>query len=207
MDPNQPVTANDFTALGVDAATAAALVIQHEQMAGRAGPEARAALNFELRDTMPTPPAPPPAVATSPAQALEALHAHQNAQLSKEFEATFTPPKNAFDYRAPPPLGEPTDEQWAADTALKSMLHAEGTPAYIGNAIMGDLASSRTVEHNLPPEQRTVVLGQLSRMLDLARASPALKPFVADATPEGLLSTLSRETVIALLPWAHYRQR
>jgi hypothetical protein len=85
------------------------------------------------------------------------------------------------------------------------MLHIESTPAYIGNAIMSDSAANRVVDHDLKPADKAMVLGQLSKMLDHARAVPALKPYVADATPEGLLSTLSRTSVISLLPWVQYR--
>lgn len=203
-DLTQPASAAEFIAAGVDATTAANLAAQHNAAAGRGGFNAMAEARESFRNMPPppTPAAPPP---TTNAQLVEAAAAHQDVQLQGSIEATFAPPANAFDYRAPPPVSDATDEQYAADTALKTMLHVEGTPAYIGNAIMADLAANRMVEHNLQPGERTLVLGQLSRMLDLARADPALKHYVADATPEGLMSNLSRETIIAFLPWAQHR--
>jgi hypothetical protein len=204
-DLAQPVNADFYVRHGATPEQAAALASEHNAAAGRSGFNAMAESRESFRNQPPPPPTPAAPPPTTNAQLADAAVQYQNTQLAGALDATFAPPANAFDYRAPPPLDGATDAQYAADGALKTVLHTESTPAYIGNAIMSDLAANRMVEHTLQPAERTLVLGHLSRMLDQARAAPALKAYVQDATPEGLLSSLSRETVISLIPWVQYR--
>jgi hypothetical protein len=202
-DLTQPVTAEFFTGAGASPEQAQALVAQHEAMSGRRGPEARAAIAPTFENMPPTaPPAPSPSM--SNAQAAEALAAHEQAQLQGHLEQAFAPPLNAFDYRAPAQIGDPTEEQYAADSALKGALFAERTPAYLANALMADFAANRISEHNLEPADRAAVIAKLGGLLDRARADRSLAPYVTGATAEGFLSSLSRETVISLVPWAKH---
>jgi hypothetical protein len=203
VDLTQPASAAEFIAGGASPADAESLAAQANVMAGRAGIGAKAEMTFALKDGVPPAPV-QPAAPISNAQATDALRAHEEAQLAGHLEKAFAPPLNAFDYRAPAQIGDPTDEQYAADSALKGALFAERTPAYLANALMTDFAANRLTEHNLEPADRAAVIAKLGGLLDRARADRSLAPYVTGATAEGFLSSLSRETVIALVPWAKH---
>lgn len=203
-DLAQPVSTDFYVRHGATPEQAATLAAEHNAASGRGGFNAMAASRESFRN-QPPPPTPAAEPRTSNATLADATVQHQDVQLAGALDATFAPPANAFDYKAPPPIERATDEQFAADSALKTVLHTESTPAFIGNSIMADLAANKVIEHVLKSDERAAVLGQLGRMLDQARAAPALKGYVQGATPEGLLSTLSRQTVLSLLPWVQYR--
>jgi hypothetical protein len=202
-DLTQPVTAADFVTAGASPEQAAILVEQHESLAGRRGPDARAALQVAAQDHAP-PPAPVTASTVTQAEAVSALEAHEAAILQGHMDKLYEPPPSARDYRIPPSFGgQPTDEALAADTALTDMLYAERTPRDLGEAIMKDIAARRPTEKSA--EAAAALRPWLDQRLRKAQANPALRPYVEGASAEQLLAVLSPETVVALSPFVNHR--
>ena len=139
--PLAPATAAEFTALGVAPAEAAMLAAQHEAMAGRSGYEAKAAMMVAATDAPPPVNAAPVQSTITKAEAVAALGAHNEAQLSTELAATFAPPASPFDYRLPM-ADRPSDEDLAADTALRTAVHSEGLPRFMVESIATSVLSA-----------------------------------------------------------------
>lgn len=151
VDLSQPATAAEFVSAGADAATAAALAHQANVMAGRGTPDDRMALAMELANA---PPAAKdaPSSPVSAAEATAALEAHQAAEASAHFEQTFAAPVSPTDYRFPYLNAEPTDEQAAADSAVKTALHEARVPTFIVGSIASDLAEATSKLANETPQ-------------------------------------------------------
>jgi len=204
MDLTQPVTAETFTALGVAPQEASLLASQHNIKAGRTGTaEDRAALGSF--DNLPPPPKPVPAPLPSPAETTAALQAGTAQQYGDHLAEVYKAPTNAWDYRIPQAAGKITDEAAVADRALVSILHSDGTPLDIGNAVMRDLASGRQSPKS--DEHRAALRPYVERILSAAAANPALAPYATPQAADLVLNMLSPETVAALLPYVQYRAK
>lgn len=167
MDASQPVTAADFTAVGVDATTAASLASQHNTLANRGSFNGRVALAHELERQTP-PPAAAPSAATSNATLVDAAAAHENAQLAGTLNSAFAPPANAFEYRFPEAREPLTDEQLASDSALKAAFHAAQMPKFVVESIAQNLAEvSRTLANETPAQNQLRLESQKSRLMGM----------------------------------------
>jgi hypothetical protein len=160
-DFTQPATAAEFEAVGVDATTAVGLAAQHNLMSGRAGSfDDRIALAHQLENL--PPPAKPTAVPSmvTPAEATAMLEAHTEAEVGAHLATVMLPPASPADYKFPlTSLAEPTDEQIAADSELKSALHAEQMPKFAVESIGKSLAEASRMLANETPAQAQTRLG------------------------------------------------
>jgi hypothetical protein len=135
-DLNQPATAAEFQAAGVDAATAANLAMQHNMMTGRAGTlDQRAEVMTAVRERAPLPKPTAPAPATTPEKALEALSAHQDSEQAQHLAAHFAPPAQASDYRLWEGATDPTPEEHAQIVELQGALHGAGMSKMVAESI------------------------------------------------------------------------
>jgi hypothetical protein len=167
VDVTQPASPAEFVAAGASPAEAAILAEQHEAIVGRRGPEARAAILIGSRD-LPPPPAPPPPVSTvTQTQATEALAAHTEAQMSAQLDQTFAPPATPAEYKFPY-TRDPSDEQFAADNALKAAMHAERMPKFVVDSIAQNLAeTSRALANETPAQAQTRIEANKTRLTAL----------------------------------------
>jgi hypothetical protein len=166
-DLSQPASAAEFERAGVDAATAAALAMQHNIMAGRGGAaNERVALQVSTRNQ--PPPAKPaaPAPSVTPAEATAALEAHTQAQLSAHLEDVFAPPALATDYRFPEGATAPTDEQSASVMALRTALHSEGIPRVVAeNIALSAANASVTLANESMQQAQTRIASQKASLV------------------------------------------
>jgi hypothetical protein len=151
VDLTQAASVAEFTAAGASPAEAAILVEQHEALAGRRGPDARAAL--APRDPAPPGAPPPPASPVTPSAASTALEAHESGRVAQELDKAMLPPSAPGDYRFPSSLDPETDEAWAADAELKSAFHSEGFPRFLVESIGKDLAKAAATRMEETPDQ------------------------------------------------------
>jgi hypothetical protein len=152
-DLSQPATAAEFVAAGASAADAAILAEQHNAMAGHRGADARAALSVAARDVPPPAARPPAASPVTQAQAVNALEAHEAAQLNAEMGKMFAPPAAPSDYRFPPSPRDPTDAEFAQDGAIKAAFYSEGMPRWLGEGIVKSLVEGEHALSRMTPEQ------------------------------------------------------
>ena len=207
---------------GVDPARAAVLAAQGEALSVRGGSalalsapskaleggspadvRQRGAIASSALERAPDAAPPPPQSTVTQAQAQEALEAHEAARSAAHFDQVFAPPESPAHYRIPASSGQPSDEALAADAALAQMLHAERTPRDLGEAIMQDIAAARFTQKSA--EAGAALRPWVDRMLQTARANPALRPYLQDVSVEQFLAVLSPETVAALSPFVHHR--
>jgi hypothetical protein len=192
---------------GVDPAQAALLGQQGDALAGKFGAEAKAVMTASVSESQPAAAKPAPSSTVTQQQAVDAVNAHNEAQLQSELDATYAPPVNAYEYRIPQASGgELSDEAMAADRALVTVLHSERMPLHIGNAIMQDLARGRPSQ--VSAEEIAALTPWAQQMLTSAQGHAALREIVAaGATPEQWLSILSPETRIAVRGLVDYSAR
>jgi len=194
-----PLTAEAFTAVGVDATTAASLAQQHNTMAGRGSFNDRVALSNELESRAPAPK--PTAVApTSNAELVSAVTEHENATLAGQLDATFAPPAMAYEYKLEDESSL-NDAQLAANSELKSAFHAAQLPKFVVDSIASNLATaSRTLVNETPAQMNLRIESNKVRLQGMwgkefdgnmsavdtfleqqGAKSPALKAFLANA--------------------------
>lgn len=218
-DHTQPATPAEFISAGADPAVAAVLATQANIMAGRGSANDRMALTQQLENL------PPPATKSTtppvtPAEATAALDAHENAALSAHFDALWAPPDAPEHYKFPlTSLADPTDEQFAQDTALKAAFYTEQIPQFVVESIAKSLAEqTRTLANETPAQAQSRIESakvRLSKMwggefdaniqivdtfLEQLGRRPELREFIGRAAP--LLDPLS---VDLLLQFAKHR--
>jgi hypothetical protein len=217
MDTTQPSTPQEFIAAGATPEQAALLHQQHEALAGRRGAEAQAAIAVAARD-QPSPPTPSaPQSSVTQGQAQEALGAHTEAQLAAHLDHAFSPPASPSDY-AFPTHEDLTDEQFAADNAVKTALHAEAMPKWAVDSIAKSLGeTARAVASETPAEAQARLgsykarltalwggeanyvtnIGTVDNLLSqMSARSPALRTFIERAAP--LLDPLSVDLLLQI---------
>ena len=156
MDTTQPTTPEFFMEHGAASPEHARMLSeQAETMAGRRGPDARAALNITARDQPPPVATPTAAVPMTHAEIQESLAAHQNAQLAQELDKSMMPPPAPDFYQFPQGLTPQTDEAIAADQELRAAFHSEGFPRYLVESIGKDLAAAARTRMQETPEERS----------------------------------------------------
>ncbi len=85
--------------------------------------------------------------------------------MARSFTQTFAPPASPTDYRFPYTDTTQTDEQQAADAAVKAALHDAKVPTFIVGSIASDLAAaSRTLANETPEGQRSRLTSRDSRL-------------------------------------------
>ncbi|MGB9331490.1 MAG: hypothetical protein WCB10_12045 [Steroidobacteraceae bacterium] len=166
MDTTQPTTPEFFMEHGAASPEHARMLSeQAETMAGRRGPDARAALNITARDQPPVV-QPTAAVPLTHAEIQESLAAHQNAQLVQELDKSMMPPPAPDHYQFPHSLAPETDEAIAADQELRAAFHAEGLPRYLVEALGKDLAAAARTRMQETPEQAQQRVGSVRTTLE-----------------------------------------
>lgn len=84
-----------------------------------------------------------------------------------QFAQYFAPPSSAEEYRFPQGATTPTDEQMAADSALKVAMHQAQMPQSLVESIAENLSkASRTLANETPEQFRARVDGNRARMTD-----------------------------------------
>jgi hypothetical protein len=162
-DLTQPATAADFTAVGVDAATAASLATQHNALAGRSGFNSRVETAQTLMNLPPSASPAPPATTTN-AQLADASAQHQDHQLAGTMDAAFAPPAMAYEYKLEDESSL-DDAQLAANSELKTALHAAQMPKFVVESIAQNLAeASRTLANETPDQARFRIESQKGRL-------------------------------------------
>ncbi|MGB9332625.1 MAG: hypothetical protein WCB10_17810 [Steroidobacteraceae bacterium] len=167
MDTTQPTTPEFFMEHGAASPEHARMLSeQAETMAGRRGPDARAALNITARDQPPPVATPTAAVPMTHAEIQESLAAHQNAQLAQELDKSMMPPPAPDFYQFPQGLTPQTDEAIAADQELRAAFHSEGFPRYLVESIGKDLAAAARTRMQETPEQAQQRVGGVRTTLE-----------------------------------------
>jgi hypothetical protein len=77
--------------------------------------------------------------------------AHDQQPMDAALEQHFAPPAAAHEYKFPYPVGTPTDEAIASDSALKAAMHAEALPKSLVESIATNLRSTATALANETP--------------------------------------------------------
>jgi hypothetical protein len=153
QDVNQPAVAADYIKMGADPATAETLAQQCNILTGRSGTrDQRIDLEVGMRNQPPPAKPAPPASKVTPADAIAALHAHENAALSQELSAVMAPPASPSDYQFPS-RGDLSDAQFATDNEIKTALHSEGFPRQVVDSIASDIATAVATHANETQQQ------------------------------------------------------
>jgi hypothetical protein len=179
--------------MGATPEQAQAYVAQHETMAGRRGPIARAEMASSF-ENLPPPPKASTAQGLTQPQALESLRRHEEAQMRAHLNASNAPPADASGYPTPP-LENATPEQLAGIGATKAAFLAVGMDSRIGGDILQSATQRDSVFRGETAEQQSSRLqstaGSLQRLWgdqfaqNLATVDAYLEQMTQAASPEG----------------------
>jgi hypothetical protein len=169
VSTSQPSSPQEFINAGATPEQAAILHEQHETMCGRRGSDARVAMSVAAQEQPPAPKAGPVVARTvTQAEATAALEAHTESQFSGHLDRAFAPPASPSEYQFPATRVALTDEQLAADTALKGALHAEGMPRFVVENIAKTLSqSSHAIARETPAEAEARIGANKARLTAL----------------------------------------
>jgi hypothetical protein len=163
-DLTQPATAAEFIAAGADPVAARQLASQHNLMSGREGSFDERVDFAHFIENQPPPPKAAPTPQTSNAQLADASAQHQDHQLAGTMDAAFAPPAMAYEYKLEDESSL-NDAQLAANSELKTALHAAQMPKFVVESIAQNLAeASRTLANETPDQARFRIESQKGRL-------------------------------------------
>jgi hypothetical protein len=163
-DLTQPATVAEFIAAGADPVAARQLASQHNLMSGREGSFDERVDFAHLIENQPPPPKAALTPQTSNAQLADASVQHQNHQLAGTLDAAFAPPAMAYEYKLEDESSL-NDAQLAANSELKTALHAAQMPKFVVDSIAQNLAeASRKLANETPDQARFRIESQKGRL-------------------------------------------
>ena len=147
-DMSQPATAEFFQKhAGIDAATAARLAAEHNEIVRNRGLGLRESAHPAAQDML--------RQGASPANKdpFAASDRAGQAELQNHLADLMAPPASPLDYQFPSSLTPETEEAMAGDRELRAALHAEGLPRRVVESIGQELARAVAKRQNETAEQ------------------------------------------------------